>query len=153
MAVLVPAAGGAEHGQEDGRSICEPRLALVGFAMSRAERSVAMTADIDRQAREHLLRSDGQEDLCFAQWRGSRGRTRTTALIERLILPREGERNVHGNASFEPMYLERAMSEVAASGAGLNGLPNDHPLKARPNDSRFQCHALRYRRFRCWRWL
>jgi hypothetical protein len=69
--------------------------------MSRAARSVAMTAEIDRLARAHLLRADRQEDICFAQWRSSKGRFRTTALIERLLLPRDGERNIHGNASFE----------------------------------------------------
>jgi hypothetical protein len=94
--------------------------------MSRAERSVAMTADIDRQARQHLLRSDRQEDICFGLWRGSKGLTRNSALLERLILPQEGERNVHGNASFEPSFLERAMSEAAASGAGL-ALLHSHP--------------------------
>ena len=95
--------------------------------MSRAERSVAMTADVDRLAREHLLRADRQEDICFGLWRSSKGGTRTTAILERLLLPSEGERNVHGNASFEPMYLERAMSEAAASGAGL-ALMHSHPL-------------------------
>lgn len=95
--------------------------------MSRAERSVAMTAAVDRAAREHLLRFDRQEDICFGLWRGSKGQTRTTALIERLILPHEGERNVHGNASFEPIFLERAMAEAAASEAGL-ALLHSHPL-------------------------
>jgi len=95
--------------------------------MSHAERSVAMTADVDRLARKHLLRSDRQEDICFALWRGSKGLTRSTALLERLILPGNGERNVHGNASFEPIFLERAMSEAAASGRGL-ALMHSHPL-------------------------
>jgi molybdopterin/thiamine biosynthesis adenylyltransferase len=95
--------------------------------MSRAHRSVAMTAEVDRAARAHLLRSDRQEDLCFALWHRSAGRTRATALIERLLLPREGDRNVHGNASFEPAFLERAISVAAASGAGL-ALLHSHPL-------------------------
>jgi hypothetical protein len=82
--------------------------------MSRAERSAALTMDVDRVAREHLLRRDRQEDLCFALWFPSRGRTRTTALIHRLILPREGDRNVHGNASFEHAFFERALVEVLA---------------------------------------
>jgi len=94
--------------------------------MSRAVRSVAMTADVDGAAQQHLLRPDRQEDICFALWRGSKGQTRTTALLERLILPWEGERNVHGNASFEPVYLERAMAEAAASGTGL-ALVHSHP--------------------------
>ena len=94
--------------------------------MSRAVRSVAMTADMDGLAQQHLLRPDRQEDICFGLWRGSKGQTRTTALLEHLILPREGERNVHGNASFEPLYLERAMSEAAASGTGL-ALLHSHP--------------------------
>jgi hypothetical protein len=55
------------------------------------------------------------------------GRTRTTALIYKLVLPEEGERNVHGNASFEPAYFERAMTEAAADGAGL-ALMHSHPL-------------------------
>jgi molybdopterin-synthase adenylyltransferase len=127
VAILVAAACGLGKGQENGRSLYEPCLAAVGFAMSRAERSVAMTGDVDRLARAHLLRPDRQEDICFGLWRGSRGRTRTTAILERLIFPREGERNVHGNASFEPSFLERAMAEAAASGAGL-ALLHSHPL-------------------------
>jgi molybdopterin-synthase adenylyltransferase len=95
--------------------------------MSRAERSVAMTAAVDLSAREHLLRSDLQEDVCFGLWRSSKGQTRTTALIERLILPRKDDRHIHGNASFEPIFLERAMAEAAASEAGL-ALLHSHPL-------------------------
>jgi len=58
--------------------------------MSRAERSVAMTADVDKFARRHLLRSDWQEDICFGLWRSSKGQTRSTTLLERLLLPLEG---------------------------------------------------------------
>lgn len=86
-----------------------------------------MTGEVDRQARAHLLRADRQEDICFAIWRRSQGAARATALIQRLILPRDGERNVHGNASFEPRFLERAMAEAAAAGAGL-ALMHSHPL-------------------------
>jgi hypothetical protein len=94
--------------------------------MSHTTRSAAMTAVVNKEARHHLLRSDRQEDLCFAIWRSSQGQFRQTALIERLILPGEGERNVHGNVSFQPAFLERAMAEAAESGAGL-ALLHSHP--------------------------
>jgi hypothetical protein len=95
--------------------------------MSRAERSVAMTGELSTLARRHLLRKDGQEDLCFALWHPSQGKVRNTALVGRLILPESGDRNVHGNASFEPAYLERALAEAAAAGAGL-AFMHSHPL-------------------------
>ncbi|MCP3478033.1 ThiF family adenylyltransferase (plasmid) [Bradyrhizobium sp. CCGUVB1N3] len=95
--------------------------------MSQATHSVAMTTTVHESARRHLLRADGQEDLTFALWRPSRGCTRMTALIETLILPREGDRTVHGNVSFHATYLQRAMTEAAKAGAGL-ALLHSHPL-------------------------
>jgi molybdopterin-synthase adenylyltransferase len=95
--------------------------------MSRAERSVAMTSQVHAEACAHLQRADGQEDLCFALWNPSRGKERITALVERLILPHEDERILHGNVSFTPWYLERALAEAAASGRGL-ALMHSHPL-------------------------
>lgn len=85
-----------------------------------------MTDTLDMSARRHLLRADRQEDLCFALWHPSTGASRTTAVIERLILPLEGERNVHGNASFESRYFARVLSEAAAAGAGV-ALLHSHP--------------------------
>ena len=94
--------------------------------MSHAMLSAAMTEEVSREASGHLLRTDRQEDLCFALWFPSHGRSRLTALIQRLILPGEGDRNIHGNVSFEPAYLERALAEAAAEGAGL-ALLHSHP--------------------------
>src|SRR5215469_9013685 len=81
--------------------------------------SAALTFDLHAEATTHLLRSDQQEDLCFAIWRPSEGSQRTSALLQRLILPREGERDVHGNASFRPEYFERALGEAVESQGGL----------------------------------
>jgi molybdopterin/thiamine biosynthesis adenylyltransferase len=68
---------------------------------------------------ERLLASPGQEDLCFAVWYPSSGTTRSTSLIQRLILPIEGDRELHGNVSFLPQYFERALAEAIDVGGGL----------------------------------
>jgi hypothetical protein len=94
--------------------------------MSTSVRSVALTTMLDHAAREHLLRCDRQEDLCFALWYPSNGRERKSALINRLILPQEGDRNVHGNASLEAVFFQRALAEATAEGAGL-ALLHSHP--------------------------
>ncbi len=94
--------------------------------MSKVQFSVALAGTVDRQASVHLLRVDGQEDLCFAIWFPSLGRTRTTALLRELVLPVDGERSVHGNASFVSAYLERAL-EVASINSGGIALLHSHP--------------------------
>jgi len=94
--------------------------------MSRVAYSVAMTAESDAALRRHLLRRDGQEDLCFAIWHPSEGSSRMTALVGAPIMPRAGDRNVHGNASFNHLFFERAIEEAAAAGGGLAFL-HSHP--------------------------
>ena len=89
-------------------------------------RSVAMTGSTEGELTGHLLRDDGQEDLCFGIWRPSTGRWRRTAILHRAILPRRGDRFVHGNASFAPAYTLRAAQEAAAAGVGL-AFMHSHP--------------------------
>src|SRR5437763_9128620 len=43
--------------------------------------SVAMTSELDAQARRHLLRLDGQEDIRLATYAPSTGDRRTTAVL------------------------------------------------------------------------
>lgn len=88
--------------------------------------SCAMTAEADAAYSNHLLRSDGQEDLCFATWSPSTGRERKTSILRGAILPQNGERRVHGNASFEPEYALRAAKEAATNGQGL-AFMHSHP--------------------------
>jgi len=73
---------------------------------------------------QHYRAGRMQEDLCFALWRPSTGDRRTTALLFRIILPLEGERRLHGGASFEPTYLLRAVNIARAKGAGLAFMHN-----------------------------
>jgi len=88
--------------------------------------SAAIPSAVHERALTHLLRPDHQEDLCFAIWHPSQGRTRLTGLVTELILPRDGERRVHGNASFLPRYFERAVAEAGRAKGGLAFL-HSHP--------------------------
>jgi molybdopterin/thiamine biosynthesis adenylyltransferase len=88
--------------------------------------SVAMTSRLDSRARGHLLRTDGQEDVCLATYALSTGDQRRTAVLTDLVLPLEGERSVHGNASFSGSYVVRAASQAGAQGLGV-ALMHSHP--------------------------
>jgi hypothetical protein len=85
-----------------------------------------MTAFLDGQARRHLLRADGQEDVCLATYAPCTGVLRTSALLTDLLLPRADERCVHGNATFSGQYMVRAASEAATRGLGV-ALLHSHP--------------------------
>lgn len=91
-----------------------------------SELSVALTSGTAREAVEHLIRRDGQEDICFALWHPSTGAIRSSAILRSVILPRDGERDVHGNADFTSAYFLRAVGEAAEQGAGL-ALLHSHP--------------------------
>jgi molybdopterin-synthase adenylyltransferase len=85
-----------------------------------------MPAAISAQLAGHLLRADGQEDVCLATYSVSTGATRTTSIVTSMIPPREGERVVHGNASFSGEYVVRGAVEAASRGEGLVIL-HSHP--------------------------
>lgn len=82
-----------------------------------------LTEAVHRQACDHLLRhireGQQQEELCFALWRPSTGTNRQSALIFDIIPPERGECHLHGNASFEPGYLTRAVKLACYRKAGL----------------------------------
>ena len=88
--------------------------------------SVAMTGETEAAMRDHLVREDGQEDVLIATYVLSTGLDRTTALIKSVLLPRDGERQVHGNASFASGYVLRAANEARAAGHGVV-LLHSHP--------------------------
>jgi hypothetical protein len=89
--------------------------------------SVAMTGVVDTDLRDHLLRDDGQEDLCLVTYAPSTGDQRTSALIRDVVLPGPGERNVHGNASFTGDYVVRVATAAASKGLGI-ALAHSHPM-------------------------
>jgi molybdopterin-synthase adenylyltransferase len=87
--------------------------------MTPSTYSAAIPTAVHEQALAHLLRPDHQEDLCFAIWHPSQGRRRFSGLITDLILPKDEERRVHGNASFMPSYFERAVVAAVRAKGGL----------------------------------
>lgn len=91
---------------------------------------VAFTQDAHLTATRHLLqhfeRGDLQEDLCFAVWHPSTGATRRTALIGEIVLPVDGDRELHGNVSYNPAYFARSLDLAVARGAGL-AFMHSHP--------------------------
>ena len=88
--------------------------------------SVAMTGEVEAAMRDHLIRDDGQEDVLIATYLLSTGMERTTAILRSVIFPRDGERHLHGNASFTSGYVLRASNEARALGHGLV-LLHSHP--------------------------
>lgn len=74
----------------------------------------------------HLLRKDGQEDLCFALYQPSSGGTRFTGVIKELVLPLHNERQVHGNVSFNPEYFDRVLDIALEKQCGVCFL-HSHP--------------------------
>lgn len=82
-------------------------------------RSVVIPGNLHEDLTRLLLRADHQEDLCFATYIPSSGAERSTGILSHLIFPQTGDRHVHSNASFEPQYLQRAVSIATQRGEGL----------------------------------
>ncbi|MBI4005731.1 MAG: ThiF family adenylyltransferase [Gammaproteobacteria bacterium] len=89
--------------------------------------SVAIPAATVLRMFEHLIRADKEEDLLFALWYPSQGVTRYTALIHTPVFPQPGDRQRHGNASFNPQYLERVCAFAMQTNAGVAFI-HSHPV-------------------------
>ena len=91
--------------------------------MSSVAYSVVMTSEVAAVLRGHLLqhirKGQRQEDLCFALWKPSTGKTRTTAVLTEVVLPIANERQLHGGASFLPNYLDRVAEAAMSRKAGI----------------------------------
>lgn len=81
--------------------------------------SVGITEEHNEVLKKHLIREDGQEDLCFALYNSSNGKSRSTAVIKEIILPNDGDRIVHGNVSFTSQYYDRVSSIALQKGCGI----------------------------------
>ena len=122
-----PRSMGRDRGKKHQDVLGGTREGVLGKRMSF---DVAMTEDVNDMATEHLLaflsQGELQEELCFGLWTPSRGGSRVTAILERILLPEEDERLLHGGASFQPSYLSRAVRTAVLEGKGL-AFMHSHP--------------------------
>lgn len=89
--------------------------------------SVSIIGELNENLSTFLQRPDGQEDICFGLYAPSTGATRSSAILQDVLWPESGDRNVHGNASFNPQYLTRTLFEASKRGVGL-ALIHSHPM-------------------------
>ena len=88
--------------------------------------SVAMTQGVHDTLGAHLLRRDGQEDICLATYAVSTGATRITRILHEVHLPVDGDRQVHGNATIQGSYVLRIAALAAQRGHGV-AILHSHP--------------------------
>jgi len=85
-----------------------------------------MTQSVHDTLSSHLLRHDGQEDICLATYAVSTGATRITRLLHEVHLPTDGDRQVHGNATIQGSYVLRIAALAAQRGHGV-AILHSHP--------------------------
>jgi len=89
-----------------------------------------LSESIAKKAEDHLLAQIRlgiqQEDLCFALWNPSTGKDRTTSIVTDIVLPRDGDRHLHGNVSFESHYLARSIRKAVKTNSGV-AFMHSHP--------------------------
>lgn len=96
--------------------------------------SIAIPENLNEELCNHLIRNDKEEDLIFALWNESIGFSRDTALICELIYPEKGDRQRHGNVSFNPQYIKRVCRIAAQKNMGIVFI-HSHPFPGWQNMS------------------
>ena len=74
----------------------------------------------------HLQDKDAQEEVCFALWYPGDGAHRYTGILDEVVLPTAGDRDLHGNVTVHGKYLNRALERALALNAGIAVL-HSHP--------------------------
>jgi len=83
------------------------------------EFSISIPEALNTALLSHLIRKDGQEDLCFALYAPSCGYGRHSVLVNEVILPVAHDRQIHGNVSFNEVYFKRACLQAMSKGMGV----------------------------------
>lgn len=67
-----------------------------------------------------------QEEACLALWRRGDGYNRYTGVLIEVVLPKYGERDLHGNVTIHDRYLNRVLDRALEKNAGVAVL-HSHP--------------------------
>ena len=81
--------------------------------------SVVIEESVNDVLKNHLIRSDHQEDLCFALYSKATGIRRISGVINKVILPDNSDRNVHGNVSFNSNYFDKVTQMALTCHKGI----------------------------------
>lgn len=93
-------------------------------------RRVVVREVLHRKLADHLLRGfrreDDQEEACLGLWRRGEGFHRYTGIMGEVVLPHDGDRDLHGNVTVRSGYLNRVLDRALAEGAGV-AVMHSHP--------------------------
>ena len=91
---------------------------------------VVIREAIHRELAGHLLsgfvEGPWQEEACLALWHRGDGLDRYTGIVNRVLLPGDDDRDLHGNVTVRGRYLNRAVDQAVQSEAGVAVL-HSHP--------------------------
>ena len=91
---------------------------------------VILREALHRQLADHLLsglrRGGLQEEACLALWRPGDGFNRYTGILDDIVLPEHGDRDLHGNVTVHGGYLNRVLDRALKANAGVAVL-HSHP--------------------------
>ena len=90
------------------------------------EYNIAMTESTNKILNDFLLKDLKDEEICFAIWYPTDGKTRFTVLLQEVILPKNGDRVRHGNVSALPQYVDRVKEYARVKGGGV-AMIHTHP--------------------------
>ncbi len=84
---------------------------------------VVLREMLHRQLKDHLLSglrcNEMQEEVCFALWHQADGFNRYTGVIYDIILPEDGDRDLHSNVTVQGRYLNRILDQALKNHAGI----------------------------------
>ena len=91
---------------------------------------VVLRESLHRKLADHLASGfhggELQEEACLALWRPGDGCDRYTGILSEVVLPQDGDRDLHGNVTVQGGYLNRVLDRALEANSGVAVL-HSHP--------------------------